>query len=104
VTPTATVVPAGLTIEVQPGETLFHAAGRQGYRWPTVCGGLGTCRTCFITVRDGMQNCGAMADLEKEGIQALGRPLDGRTRLACQLEVAGPIVVARRGVRRESEE
>jgi ferredoxin, 2Fe-2S len=41
-----------------------------------------------------------MLALELEGIQALGRPVDGRTRLACQLTATGPIVVTKRGVHR----
>lgn len=98
-----TVTPSGVTLEVQQGETVFSAARRQGFDWPTICGGLGTCRTCYVTVSEGVDNCGPMLDLEQEGVRALGRTLDGAVRLACQLRVAGPVVVSRRGVRREKE-
>jgi len=95
-----TVAPAGLIFEPEPGETVFDAARRLGYVWPTLCGGLGTCRTCYVTVQDGVDHCAPMPALEQEAIDALGRPRDGRTRLACQLHIDGPIVVTRRGVRR----
>lgn len=98
-----TVVPAGVSIEVGPGETVFAAARRAGFLWPTICGGLGTCRSCYVVVREGLEHASPISDLEEEGIRALGRPVDGHTRLACQLAVSGPLVVNRRGVRREGE-
>lgn len=98
-----TVTPGGAAIDVAAGETLFQAARREGWTWPTVCEGLGTCRTCYVTVQEGVEDCGPVRPLELEGLQALGKQPDGRTRLACQLEVVGPVVVRRRGVRREEE-
>jgi 2Fe-2S ferredoxin len=92
-----------VTLDVQTGETVFTAARRQGYTWPTICGGQGTCRTCYVTVKEGAEHCAPMPELEQEGIEALGRPLDGALRLACQLRVEGPVVVVRRGVHREKE-
>jgi 2Fe-2S ferredoxin len=104
VTHTVAVRPAGLEMEVLDGEDLFSAAHRLGYRWPTVCGGHGTCRTCFVQVDEGADNCSPVGPLEREGIEALRRPVDGRTRLACQLRVVGPVTVTRRGVRRRVQE
>lgn len=103
-THTVAVRPAGLELEVHDGEDLFSAAQRLGLRWPTVCGGKGTCRTCFVQVEEGADNCLPVGPLEREGIEALRRPVDGRTRLACQLRVAGPVTVTRRGVRRPVQE
>lgn len=51
------VRPLGAELEVLDGEDLFSAAQRLGYRWPTVCGGKGTCRTCFVVVDEGTENC-----------------------------------------------
>ena len=98
------VLPSGVELDVGDGEDVFAAAVRLGYRWPTVCGGKGTCRTCFVEVDEGAENCSPMGPLEREGIQALRRPVDGRTRLACRLRVAGPVTVTRRGVRRRVQE
>lgn len=98
-TPAVLVQPAGIELAVEDGETLFEAAERAGYRWPTICGGQGTCRTCFVHVREGFEHCSGMGPLEQEGIQALRQPLDGSVRLACRLQVTGPVTVTRRGVR-----
>lgn len=99
------VRPSGLEFELDDGEPLLRAAERYGYRWPTICGGLGTCRTCFVRVESGESDCSEIGQLEREGIEALRRPVDGRTRLACQLKVSGgPVTVTKRGVRRRNEE
>lgn len=104
VTHRVAVRPSGAELDVRDGEDLFSAARRLGYRWPTVCGGKGTCRTCFVEVDEGVGNCSPVGPLEREGIQALRQPVDGRTRLACQLRVAGPVTVTKRGVRRRVQE
>ena len=94
------VLPSEIEIEVDDGETLMAAAVRQGYRWPTVCGGQGTCRTCFVRVEAGAEHCSPISPFEKEGIDALREPADGVTRLACQVGIAGDGVrVFKRGVR-----
>jgi 2Fe-2S ferredoxin len=96
---TVLVQPAGLRLAPEPGETVFAAAVRVGYRWPTVCGGLGTCRTCVMVVESGRENCAPIGDLEAEGLDALKEPRDGVHRLACQTRVSGDVVVTKRGVR-----
>lgn len=100
------VRPSGLELELHDGEPLLRAAERAGYRWPTICGGQGTCRTCFVEVEhDDEAACSQIGQLEREGIEALRRPVDGRTRLACQLTVSGgPVTVTKRGVRRRHGE
>jgi ferredoxin len=97
---TVRVLPSGVEIEVAAGETVMAAAQRAGYRWPTVCGGQGMCRTCTAEVRECPERCSAIGELEREGIEALKRPTTGDTRLACQVEVTGPgVVLFKRGVR-----
>lgn len=98
---TVIVRPGMLRLEPQPGETVFAAAQRVGYRWPTVCGGQGSCRTCVMVVDDGRENCSAIGDWEAEGLDALRQPRDGVHRLACQTRVHGDVVVTKRGVRPE---
>ncbi|MET7689586.1 2Fe-2S iron-sulfur cluster binding domain-containing protein [Streptomyces sp. NPDC005483] len=98
------VRPSGVELDVLDDEDVFTAAQRLGYRWPTLCGGKGTCRTCFVQVEEGAENCLPVGPLEREGIEALRRPVDGLTRLACRLRVQGPVTVTKRGVRRRVQE
>ncbi|KUO09373.1 2Fe-2S iron-sulfur cluster-binding protein [Streptomyces sp. DSM 15324] len=98
------VTPSGAELDVLDGEDLFTAAQRLGYRWPTVCGGQGTCRICFVQVEAGAENCSPVGPLEREGIEALRRTADGVVRLACRLRVEGPVTVTKRGVRRRVQE
>lgn len=99
---TVRVEPAGLEIEVRPGETLFDAAWREGYDWPTICLGQALCTHCHIrllTVDDAV-----LSPIEKDERLALQRiarrlyKLDMTgLRLACQMEIyAGDLVVEQR--------
>ena len=97
---TVLVRPNDVRLDPQPGETVFLAAARQGYRWPTICGGNGTCRTCLMVVDEGRDNCSPIEDLEAEGLDALKEHRDGVRRLACQTRVTGDVVVTKRGVKR----
>jgi ferredoxin, 2Fe-2S len=97
---TVVVRPTDIRLEPLPGETVLAAAEHAGLRWPTVCGGHGTCRTCGMTVEDGRGNCSPISDWEAEGLTALKQPLDGTYRLACQTTVSGDVVVRKGGVKR----
>jgi 2Fe-2S ferredoxin len=96
------VLPAGVLLEVGPGETVFLAAARLGYSWPTICGGVAECGSCISNITEGVENCTAPADAESE---TLARVRPGRHqhdpafRLACQLQVIGPVTLTKRGVR-----
>jgi ferredoxin, 2Fe-2S len=96
------VLPAAVELSVAPGETVFAAAHRAGYAWPTVCGGLGDCGTCLSQVAEGQEHCLEPGDLERETLARVlpGRPGAGaRFRLACQLRVTGAVTLSKRGVR-----
>jgi ferredoxin len=41
-------MPGGKTIDLEPGESVFDGAKRNGIAIPTVCGGKGTCGTCRV--------------------------------------------------------
>ena len=95
-----TVQPSAVSFAVRPDETVFAAAARAGLRWPTVCGGNGSCGTCCSEVIDGHGACSDIAGLEAETLaNVLRLPLDGKRRLVCQLRLNGPVTVRRRGVR-----
>jgi 2Fe-2S ferredoxin len=96
------VLPADVVFEVEPGQTVFQAAARDGYTWPTQCGGLADCGTCISNITEGVEHCLPPQDLERE---TMGRVRPGRHqhdpsfRLACCLQVTGPITLTKRGVR-----
>lgn len=95
------VLPSGIDLELGADETLLAAAQRSGYRWPTVCGGRGTCRTCYVVVESGSDHCTPVAAWEAEGLATIGPTVSGEVRLACQLHVqGGRTVVSKRGVKR----
>jgi 2Fe-2S ferredoxin len=92
---TVRVEPAGLDIEVEPGEALMEAADRLGYDWPTFCHMQCLCGECFVEIRTGAENCSPVEEQEKETLANTDRP-DG-ARLACQLLVDGDVTVYRKG-------
>jgi ferredoxin, 2Fe-2S len=95
-----TVQPSGARFQVQPGETVFAAAARAGLRWPTICGGNGSCGTCCSQVVDGHSACSDIGQLEAETLSTTLRlPLDGDRRLMCQVRLTGGLTVRKRGVR-----
>lgn len=94
------VEPSGVEFDVETGETVFEAARRSGVRWPTVCGGVGSCRTCYMVVVCGSQFCSPIDAWEAEGLGDLAvRAVAGPVRLACQTRVSGPITVRKPGVK-----
>jgi ferredoxin, 2Fe-2S len=96
------IEPGGLSIEVDPGETLAESAWRQGYRWPTTCWGKAECMVCALVVVDGEQATVPADDAELDAMRLrLSRHLRKPTsRLACQLRFTGDgAVVEKKGVR-----
>jgi 2Fe-2S ferredoxin len=96
------VEPLGVELVVLPGETLIEAAWRAGYQWPTVCYGQARCMACQVVVLDGLENVIPPGEEELAAMRTLlgGRGLRNR-RLACRLEVTGPVVVEKPGVRKD---
>lgn len=87
---------------VQSGETVFEAAQRSGYYWPTVCGGRADCTRCMMIVLEGAEHLSPMTEFEREALVRQGGG-DGAVRpnerLACCTKLTGPVVVHRRSVR-----
>lgn len=97
--PQVAVVPAGVVIEVRENETLFDAAYREGYDWPTVCAGQGTCSRCHVRILEGHdQVAPAVPNLAEERVirrvaqRSYGNDAEG-IRLACQIEFTGDVTV-----------
>lgn len=94
----ARIEPAGIELEVRAGETIFDAACREGYDWPTICGGQGTCTHCHIRVIQGVESISEVeTEYERRAIKRLAQRLYGNdpagVRLACQVELRGDVTV-----------
>lgn len=97
--PTVRVLPLEVDVEVAEGESLMAAARRQGYHWPTVCGGNCECGTCWVLVEAGAEHCSPVGRAEQETLARGIKANEPRARLGCQLKVEGRVLVYRRGVR-----
>jgi ferredoxin len=98
------VLPADAVVEVAPGESLMAAAQRQGWFWPTVCGGDCDCGTCWVVVEEGAEHGSAVEAAERATLAKGMKANEPRARLACQIEVSGPMVVTRRSVKAPTRE
>ncbi|WP_194818219.1 2Fe-2S iron-sulfur cluster-binding protein [Nocardia sp. XZ_19_385] len=94
-----TVRPAGIEFTAAPGETVMAAALAAGYRWPTICGGLGDCLVCHIEVLEHAERLSEAAESETRAVKELRARSGCPVRLACQAGVHGDVVVFKRGVR-----
>jgi 2Fe-2S ferredoxin len=96
------VRPAGIELWVSHGESLMAAANRQGWYWPTSCGGSAVCNRCCVVVPPAFETSFLpMTKLERDGLRAV-RWLRGDApgeRLACQAGVVGDAEVVKRFVR-----
>lgn len=69
-------------IVVRQGETLLDLAKRGKIPIHHSCGGMGTCGTCRIVVRQGLHGMAVSNEIERELIQDRG--FKPEERLACQ--------------------
>ncbi len=95
------VEPSGATFDIRAEETVIEAAWRNGYTWPTLCNGQGTCRTCVFMTLDGEQNLSTIEAWEDAGLQTIADSLPGEGRgwrLACQAKVRGDVRLRKIGV------
>jgi 2Fe-2S ferredoxin len=96
-----TVRPLDITFEAPEGETIMGAAQKQGYYWPTTCGGEGRCTTCACVVLEGMEHLSPRGRSETKVLTEERGPavLQQLVRLACQAHVFGDCVVEKPGLR-----
>ena len=93
--------PWGITFDVRPDETVFDAAYRNGWQWPTNCYGQCRCTVCHVLVVDGAAWLDAPGDTERALLAPLhrtayaGQP-DAVVRLACQIRPHGDLRVTQR--------
>jgi 2Fe-2S ferredoxin len=86
---------------VLDNETLFDAAWRQGYDWPTVCVGQMRCTACHVIVKQGIEHVKPVVERqEASAIKRLAQRIykgdEAGVRLACQLNITGSVVVEQR--------
>jgi 2Fe-2S ferredoxin len=96
------VLGSDVEFDVEPGETVFDAAARNGYSWPTVCGGQADCSRCCMTIVRGAEHLTPMTGAERETLSRLiwvHQDEAGDERLACCTGLTGDVVVHRRSVR-----
>lgn len=100
---TARIDPAGIDIEIRPGETLIQAAWRAGYYWPTLCFAMGTCTACQCEIVEGQHLLSPRTESETSLLNDLNKRVrrgnPRRVRLACQVTVSGDIRVRKPGVK-----
>jgi 2Fe-2S ferredoxin len=105
--PVVRVEPAGLQIEVDPGETVIEAAWRHGLHWPTICFGQAQCMACHLRVLEGAEHLSPLGAEERHALRSRlrgGRRADiSGLRLACRAEATGDVVVQKKGVRPADE-
>jgi len=101
--PVVLVEPIGVTFRLADGETLIQAAWREGYYWPTVCGGRAECTVCHVLIGAGEGNAVSADEYETAMIaQVVERTRPAApVRLACRLRVSGPVTVYKRAVRKK---
>lgn len=100
------VLPGDESVEVAAGENLMAAAGRAGLSWPTLCRGKAKCAVCALQIVDGGDLVSPALDNERQALRTyrgVDHDRDPSIRLACQLQVQGPVVVRKPGVRRATD-
>jgi uncharacterized 2Fe-2S/4Fe-4S cluster protein (DUF4445 family) len=81
-----TIMPEGLSVEVEKGSTLLDAANAAGITLKSSCGGQGTCGRCAVKVLEGTVNGG-------DGNMSKAKRAEGYI-LACTAKVEdGPVTV-----------
>jgi len=92
--PRVTYFDADLVVEVDgPEETILGLSQRHRIPHMSECGGHARCTTCRVRCLDGLANLSPRTDAEAEIARARG--WDPFTRLACQTQVRGDVIVER---------
>lgn len=76
--------PAPLDAQTSPAFSLLVSLQRAGAPLRHDCGGKALCGTCRVRVLSGAEGLSPMGERERLRLEAVGAPLDGSVRLACQ--------------------
>lgn len=91
--PRIDVLPEGITLDADPGESILQALLRQGVHQAHICGGRGRCSTCRVLIQEGLEHCSPRSPREQRLAARLHFPPN--IRLACQTHVHGPVRLRR---------
>jgi 2Fe-2S ferredoxin len=99
------VRPLGVRIRVADGETIFEAAWRNGYYWPTHCYGQAQCTFCCLEIESGASHALQAEEEEQLVLERIRRirASDAPFRLACRTKIKGDVVVKKDGVAKISQ-
>ena len=87
-----TYLPMNTTVEAAPGHTVLETALLHGIELDHACGGVCGCSTCHVIVKEGFAALPEASDREEDMLD--NAPFLQRTsRLGCQVEVIGDLVV-----------
>jgi ferredoxin len=89
--PTVTFQPAGVSIEVPEGTTVFFAAAKAEVAIPSQCGGRCACALCKVRIAEGSELVSPMK-WDEEGHMGNAFYLT-RERLSCQTRVYGDVEI-----------
>lgn len=98
-----TIELSDVTLTCRAGETVIQCAWRNGYYWPTICGGNGECGACRCEVVENSDNLGAESERETLLFRSIRRTGSSGlpVRFACCAPVLGPVTLRRKGVVRK---
>jgi ferredoxin, 2Fe-2S len=84
--PKVTILPDGLTVDVEPGTSLLAASRQAGALHGSACGGVCACSSCHVHVLAGLDSLGEPAERELDILErAFG--VSATSRLGCQATV-----------------
>lgn len=91
---TLTILPAGITTEVQAGTSLLQAILDAGQQLATKCGGKASCGACHVFITQGRKGVSKLASAENAKLDTLVG-IGSKSRLACQVSLLGtePVTV-----------
>jgi len=88
-------LPEDLLVEAPEGTSLQAIADASGADITFGCRS-GSCGTCRVRILAGLEHCSAMGPEERDFLQGIQAPADHR--LACQVNVEGPVDVEYLGI------
>ena len=84
-------IPSGKSVDIKPGETIFHAAQRAGVVFDDGCDGKKCCGSCRIKVLHGKNAVNRPTDVEKQTMKKYQFQKDER--VACLTYPKGDIQI-----------
>lgn len=91
---TLTILPAGLTVEVEAGANLLQTIRQAGQNLISRCEGKAQCGACHLFVTQGRKGVSRLSPAENAKIDTLVG-VGSKSRLACQVSLLGtePVTV-----------